>query len=98
MEEDFELGGLGFKKVKLLPDGAAAFTRGMGMSCLWDTERGFGERSWRYAMVVNDGVIEKLFIEGDDGIVQNSGPDPFEVSDADTMVEYLKSAQKSGEL
>ena len=94
LEEDLTLGGLGFKKVKLLPDGAAAFTRGMGMSCLWDTERGFGERSWRYAMVVNDGTIEKLFIEGG-GVTQNSGPDPFEVSDADTMVEYLKASQKS---
>eukprot|EP01031_Cornospumella_fuschlensis_P035331 gene35331-42812_t len=38
-----------FKKVKLLPDGAALFTRGMGMSCVWDSERGFGERSWRYS-------------------------------------------------
>jgi len=52
-----------FKKVKLLPDGAALFTRGMGMSCLWDTNRGFGERSWRYSTVINDMKIEKLFIE-----------------------------------
>jgi peroxiredoxin len=40
-------------------------------------------------MVVNDGVIEKLFVEGD-GVTQNSGPDPFEVSDAKTMISYLK--------
>ncbi len=52
-----------FKNVKLIPDGACLFTRGMGMSCLWDTERGFGERSWRYSAVVNDGKIEKLFVE-----------------------------------
>lgn len=45
-------------------------------------------------MVVNDGTIEKLFVEGG-GVTQNSGPDPFEVSDADTMVEYLKMSQKS---
>lgn len=38
-----------FKKVKLIPDGACLFTRGMGMSCTWEKERGFGERSWRYA-------------------------------------------------
>jgi peroxiredoxin len=81
---------LGFNTVKLLPDGACQFTRGMGMSCLWSTERGFGERSWRYSMVVNDGVIEKMFVEGA-SIVQNSGPDPFECTDADTMVAYLKS-------
>ncbi len=52
-----------FKKVKLIPDGAALFTRGMGMSCVWESERGFGERSWRYSAVINDMKIEKLFVE-----------------------------------
>ena len=52
-----------FKKVKLLPDGAALFTRAMGFSTVWGTERGFGERSWRYAVVINDTKIEKLFVE-----------------------------------
>jgi hypothetical protein len=52
-----------FKKVKLIPDGACLFTRGMGMSCTWESERGFGERSWRYSAVINDGKIEKLFVE-----------------------------------
>ena len=33
------------------------------MSCVWDTERGFGERSWRYSAVINDLKIEKIFIE-----------------------------------
>mmetsp|Transcript_35707 Transcript_35707/g.26525 ORF Transcript_35707/g.26525 Transcript_35707/m.26525 type:complete len:221 (+) Transcript_35707:34-696(+) len=82
-----------FKKVKLIGDGAALFTRGMGMSCTWDNERGFGERSWRYSAVFNNMVIEKLFIEGG-SVVQNSGPDPFKVSDADTMVAYLKNSTK----
>eukprot|EP00128_Syssomonas_multiformis_P011162 Colp12_sorted_trinity150504_noHs@12865 len=77
-----------FKNVKLLPDGAALFTRGMGMSCLWDTNRGFGERSWRYSAVINDMKIEKIFVEGG-AVVQNSGPDPFEVSDVNTMLKYL---------
>jgi len=79
-----------FEKVKLLPDGACLFTRGMGFSCTWDSERGFGERSWRYSAVINDLKIEKLFVEGG-AVVQNSGPDPFEVSDADTMLKYLQS-------
>ena len=79
-----------FKKVKLLPDGAALFTRGIGASCTWEKERGFGERSWRYSAVFNDMKIEKLFIEGG-AIVQDSGPDPFEVSDAETMYKYLSS-------
>ena len=90
--EDKTIGANGFQKVKLIPDGAAAFTRGMGMSTIWSSERGFGERSWRYSMVVNDGVIEKIFIEQPK--IQNSGPDPFEVSDADTMLAYLKTAKK----
>ncbi|KAI2510725.1 Redoxin [Fragilaria crotonensis] len=90
LEEDKTPGSLGFMTVKLIPDGAALFTRGMGMSCLWDTERGFGERSWRYSMVINDMKIEKIFIEGG-AVTQNSGPDPFEVSDAQTMLEYLKA-------
>lgn len=76
-------------QVKLLPDGACLFTRGMGMSCTWESERGFGERSWRYSAVIDDGKVEKLFIEPNRE--QNSGPDPFEVSDATTMVNYLKS-------
>jgi peroxiredoxin len=79
-----------FQKVKLLPDGASLFTRGMGMSCTWDTNRGFGERSWRYAVVIDDMKVEKLFVEGG-AVNQNSGPDPFEVSDAKTMLTYLKS-------
>lgn len=78
-----------FKKVKMLPDGAALFTRGMGMSTVWDSNRGFGERSWRYSVVINDGKIEKLFIEGG-APEQNSGTDPFEVSDSATMLAYLK--------
>ena len=89
LEEDKTPGSLGFTKVKLLPDGACHFTRGMGMSCMWDSERGFGERSWRYSAVINDMVVEKIFIEGG-AITQNSGPDPFEVSDADTMLAYLQ--------
>jgi thioredoxin-dependent peroxiredoxin len=82
-----------FKKVKLLPDGAALFTRGMGMSTVWDSQRGFGERSWRYSAVINDNKIEKLFIEGGQP-VQNFAADPFEVSDAKTMLTYLEAHKK----
>ncbi len=82
-----------FTNVKLLPDGAALFTRGMGMSCIWDSERGFGERSWRYSAVIDNMKIEKLFVEGG-AVVQNFSADPFDVSDALTMVKYLKSVKK----
>jgi peroxiredoxin len=64
----------------------------MGMSATWEAERGFGERSWRYSAVINDMKVEKLFIEGG-GVSQEYGPDPFEVSDAGTMLEYLKSSK-----
>ena len=75
-------------KVFLLPDGNAEFTRKMGM--LVDKHNlGFGARSWRYSMVVDDGEIEKMFVEP--GFGDNHAGDPFEVSDADTVLGYLKS-------
>ncbi|WP_071518687.1 peroxiredoxin [Geitlerinema sp. PCC 9228] len=81
----------GVQKVFMLPDGNADFTRQMGM--LVEKENlGFGLRSWRYAMVVNDGEIEKMFIEP--GFSDNYPQDPYEVSDADTVLNYLKSAKK----
>jgi len=95
LTEDMTPGSLGFTKVKLIPDGACAFTSKMGMTTNWNSERGFGDRSWRYSAVFDDMKIEKMFIEGETGApVQNSGPDPFEVSDASTMLTYLKSVKK----
>jgi peroxiredoxin len=80
--------------VKLIPDGAALFTRGMGMSCMWDSERGFGERSWRYSCVIQSYLtVEKIFIEAG-AVIQNSAADPFEVSNAETMLAYLKNKQQ----
>ncbi len=65
--------------VILVPDGDVEFTDGMGM--LVDKGGlGFGKRSWRYSMLVKDGVVEKMFIEPD------QAGDPLEVSDADTML------------
>lgn len=74
----------GVNKVTLLPDGNGDFTRGMGM-LVDKTELGFGERSWRYSMLVKDGMVEKMFIEPD---VEG---DPFEVSDADTMLNHVNA-------
>lgn len=79
------------KKVKLLPDGNGEFTRKMGM-LVKKEDLGFGDRSWRYSMVVNYGVIEKIFIE--EGFGDNCPTDPFEVSDAETMLNYLKEHKK----
>ena len=79
---------LGVEKVKLLPDGNADFTRGMGMLVKKDN-LGFGDRSWRYSMLVEDGVVKQIFSEP--GRSDNCPTDPFECSDCDTMLEYIKS-------
>ena len=75
-------------QVTLIPDGNGEFTQGMGM-LVDKSDLGFGQRSWRYSMLVKDGVIDQMFIE------PNVPGDPFEVSDADTMLKYINpQAQK----
>jgi thioredoxin-dependent peroxiredoxin len=80
------------ENVFLLPDGSGEFTRKMGM-LVDKSNLGFGMRSWRYSMVVNDGKIEKMFIE--DGYEDNCPTDPFEVSDAETMLGFLREHAKA---
>lgn len=70
--------------VTLIPDGNGEFTDGMGM-LVDKTDLGFGKRSWRYSMLVKDGVVDKMFIEPE------VPGDPFEVSDAETMLKYINS-------
>lgn len=72
-----------------LPDCDGRFTEAMGMLVDKDAA-GLGKRSWRYSMIVNDGKIEKMFVEPD------KPGDPFEVSDADTMLKHLDPARKLG--
>jgi len=68
--------------ITFLPDGNGEFSAGMGM-LVDKNDLGFGKRSWRYSMLVKNGVVAKMFIEPD------LPGDPFEVSDADTMLRYL---------
>ncbi len=68
--------------ITFIPDGNGEFTDGMGL-LVDKNDLGFGKRSWRYSMLVKDGVVEKMFIE------PNKPGDPFEVSDADTMLNYI---------
>jgi glutaredoxin-like protein len=76
--------------ITFIPDGNGEFSAGMGM-LVDKRDLGFGKRSWRYSMLVKDGVIEKMFIEPEkDG-------DPFEVSDADTMLRYVAPRAKAPE-
>ena len=77
----------GVEKVKLLPDGSGEFTKNIGMLVKKDN-LGFGERSWRYSMFVDNGEVKKVFIEP--GFGDDAQEDPFEVSDAGTMLAWLE--------
>lgn len=75
-------------EIDFLADGNGEFSEGMGM--LVDKSAiGFGKRSWRYSMLVKDGKVAKMFIEPD---VEG---DPYEVSDADTMLKYVAPGAKA---
>jgi peroxiredoxin len=78
---------LGADKVKMLPDGSCAFTMGMDMLVSKDN-LGFGLRSWRYSMLVENGDIIKLFSEA--GKQDECDTDPFEISDAETILTYIR--------
>jgi glutaredoxin-like protein len=76
--------------VTFIPDGNAEFSEKMGL-LVDKSSLGFGKRSWRYSMLVRNGTIEKMFIEP-----EKEG-DPFEVSDADTMLGYIAPREKAPE-
>ncbi|MEN7429240.1 redoxin family protein [Chromobacterium sp. TRC.1.1.SA] len=75
------------QNIVMIPDGNGDFTEGMGM-LVDKQDLGFGKRSWRYSMLVKDGVVDKMFVEP-----QEPG-DPFKVSDADTMLNYINPTAK----
>ena len=82
---------LGIENVKMLPDGNGHFAEGLGM-LVDKSNLGFGKRSWRYSMLVQDMRITKMFEER--GFCNNCPTDPFEVSDAQTMlIEVTKNAE-----
>jgi peroxiredoxin len=76
------------EKVTLIPDGNAYFTRSMGM-LVNKSNLGFGDRSWRYAMVVDNGIIEKLFVEVEQR--DNADTDPYEATTPEVVFEYVKT-------
>jgi thioredoxin-dependent peroxiredoxin len=79
---------LGLKNVKLLPDGSGDFTRRMGM-LINKNHVGFGDRSWRYAMIVDDNVITAWFEEpgiNDDGVDN----DPYGETAPDNILKALE--------
>jgi peroxiredoxin len=84
---------LGIEKIKLIPDGAGHFTRRMGMLINKD-HLGFGYRSWRYAMVVDDGRIEAWFEEpgiNDEG----ADEDPYGASSPEAVLDYLRQNRRA---
>ena len=76
-------------KVKAIGDGEAIFTQGMGM-LVNKPKQGFGMRSWRYSMIVNNGEVIKLFEEPGKNNASDDD-DPYTVSDPDTIIKYLKT-------
>tara|TARA_R100000278_G_scaffold117184_2_gene96994 strand:+ start:110 stop:631 length:522 start_codon:yes stop_codon:yes gene_type:complete len=75
------------QNVKVIPDGGGEFTRQMGMLVRKDPE-GFGYRSWRYAMVINDGVVEKIWEEP--GKQDDCPTDPYENTKPQDILKELK--------
>lgn len=78
---------LSINSVKAIPDGNGEFTRKLGF-LVKKENLGFGDRSWRYSMIINDGVIEMMWVEP--GVEDNKESDPFYVSDVNTMIKWLK--------
>ncbi|HHL21666.1 MAG TPA: peroxiredoxin [Aliiroseovarius sp.] len=79
--------GQELKNVKVIPDGNGEFTRLMGM-LVEKANLGFGYRSWRYAAVIKDGVVEAWFEEP--GREDNHGEDPYGESSPETVLAWLK--------
>ena len=78
----------GIKNVKALPDGNFEFTSRVD-ALVEKGNLGFGKRSWRYAMVVNDNVVEHVFAEDD--MRDLADTDPYEVSAPENVLEALTS-------
>tara|TARA_B100001109_G_scaffold246455_1_gene235191 strand:+ start:130 stop:660 length:531 start_codon:yes stop_codon:yes gene_type:complete len=78
---------LDIKNVVMIPDGCGTFTRSMGM-LVNKPAQGFGMRSWRYACVINNSIVEKWFEEP--GINNNSDDDdPYTVSSPEKVLENI---------
>ena len=82
----------GVENIKFIPDGNGEFTEKMGMLVCKDNV-GFGNRSWRYAMVVDNGIVEKWFEEP--GMENNCAEDPYGETSPENVMEYLRDAQKN---
>ena len=82
---------LGIEKVKLIPDGNAMFT-GLMNQLVTKTPNGFGLRSWRYACIIEEGVITKMFEEP--GKVDDAEEDPYEVSYPENIINWIRNGEE----
>ena len=85
---------LEIENVKMIPDGSGEFTRDMNM-LVWNPVQNFGYRSWRYAMIINDMEVEKLWRE--DGINQMGlDDDPYEITKPENILKNIDDTKSSG--
>ena len=85
----------GVQNVRPLPDGNGEFTSQAGMICS-KRDKCFGDRSWRYAAIINDGVVEKLFVEP--GKTDDTPEDPYGESSPENVMKYLQSLNQSNSI
>ena len=80
---------MNISNVKVIPDGSGLFTKYMGMLISKDHD-GFGQRSWRYMAIINDGVVEKWWQEPG---INNTGSDddPYVETTPENCIEYLSN-------
>ena len=78
---------VGIKNVKIIPDGNGEFAESLGRLADFSAV-GFGKRSKRFAVVLNDGVVEMAFVEPD---ATENDPDPYGVSSPETVMAYLET-------
>ena len=83
------------ENVKVIPDGNGEFTSQTGMLCS-KRDKCFGDRSWRYAAIINDGVVEKLFVEP--GKTDDTSEDPYGESSPENVMKYLQSLNQSNNI
>ena len=86
---------IGVKNIFLLPDGNGEFTSQAGMLCS-KRDKCFGDRSWRYAAIINDGVVEKLFVEP--GKTDDTPEDPYGESSPENVMKYFQSLNQSNSI
>lgn len=80
---------LGIEKVKLLADGNADFTDSMGMLCT-KRAKGFANRSWRYSLYANNGIVQEAFIEPGFNH-KDEDDDPYTCTDPETMIQFVEA-------